>query len=126
MERWGIPAYRYILERAPVGDGTNLLDVGCGAGRFCRMAADGGVSGIDATAPLVEIARERVPSGDFRVGDMENLPWADDSFDIVTGFNSFFMREAGRGARGGAAVAITVFGRPERCESTPVLKLSLG
>jgi ubiquinone/menaquinone biosynthesis C-methylase UbiE len=46
----------------------------------------------------------------------------------VTGFNSFFfatdmvraLREARRVARPGASVAITVFGRPERCESTPV------
>jgi hypothetical protein len=46
----------------------------------------------------------------------------------VTGFNSFFiaadmvnaLREARRVARPGASVAMTVFGRPERCESTQV------
>ena len=127
---WGIPVYREILERVTVGRGTSLLDVGCGAGRFCRIAADRGatVSGLDATASFVEIARERVPDGDFRVGDMEDLPWADDSFDVVTGFNSFFiaadmvnaLREARRVARPGASVAMTVFGRPERCQSTAV------
>jgi ubiquinone/menaquinone biosynthesis C-methylase UbiE len=64
--------------------------------------------------------------GDFRVGDMETLPWPDDSFDVVTGFNTFFfaadlvgaLREARRVARPGGEVAMTVFGRPERCEST--------
>ena len=58
------------------------------------MAADRGarIAGIDATGPLVEIARERVPDGDFRVGDMEDLPWDDESFDVVTGFNSFSSR----------------------------------
>jgi ubiquinone/menaquinone biosynthesis C-methylase UbiE len=127
---WGIPLYRQVLERLHVGAGHALLDVGCGAGRFCRIAADRGaqVSGIDATAPLVEIARERTRDGDFRVGDMQALPWLDDSFDIVTGFNSFFfaadlvgaLREARRVARPGGEVAVTVFGRPERCESTPV------
>ena len=127
---WGIPLYRQVLERSRVGAGHELLDVGCGAGRFCRIAADRGahVSGIDATAPLVEIARERTRHGNFRVGDMEALPWPDESFDVVTGFNSFFfaadlvaaLREARRVARPGAEVAITVFGRPERCESTPV------
>jgi ubiquinone/menaquinone biosynthesis C-methylase UbiE len=127
---WGIPLYRQLLERLNVGAGTDLLDVGCGAGRFCRIAADRGarVSGIDATAPLVEITRERTRNGDFRVGDMEALPWPDNSFDVVTGFNAFFfgadlvraLREASRVARPGGEVAMTVFGRPERCESTPM------
>ena len=55
------------------------------------MAADRGarVAGIDAAAPLIEIARERTPEGDFRVGDLEALPWPDDSFDLVTGFSAF-------------------------------------
>ena len=127
---WGIPVYRHVLEHVTVDRGTSLLDVGCGAGRFSRIAADRGatVSGLDATASFVEIARERVPDGDFRVGEMEELPWADDSFDVVTGFNSFFiaadmvnaLREARRVARPGASVAMTVFGRPERCQSTAV------
>ena len=86
------------------------------------------MSGIDATAPFVEIAKERVRGGDFRVGDTEALPWPDDSFDVVTGFNTFFfaanlvgaLREARRVARPGGTVAMPVFGRPERCESTPV------
>ena len=127
---WGIPLYRHVLERVQVDSTTRVLDVGCGAGRFARIAADRGarVCGIDATGPLVEIARERVPDGDFRVGDMEELPWEDDAFDVVTGFNSFFiagdmvhaLREARRVARPGASIAMTVFGRPERCQSTSV------
>jgi SAM-dependent methyltransferase len=129
---WGVPLYRHVLERVPATSGTSVVDIGCGAGRFCRMAADRGmrVAGIDATGPLVEIARERVPDGDFRVGDMEDLPWEDDSFDVVTGFNSFFiatdmvhaLSEARRVARPGASVALTVFGRPEQCQSTEVFK----
>lgn len=127
---WGISVYRHVLQHLAVGPGTRILDVGCGAGRFSRIAADCGatVCGLDATPAFVEIARERVPGGDFRVGDMEALPWPDDSFDVVTGFNSFFiagdmvnaLREARRVARPGATVAMTVFGRPERCQSGSV------
>jgi SAM-dependent methyltransferase len=55
---------------------------------------------------------------------MEALPWEADSFDLVTGFNSFFfaadlvaaLRETGRVARPGAAVVIQVWGAPERCD----------
>lgn len=124
---WGIPVYRHVLERTGAGRDTEVLDVGCGAGRFCRMAADRGArcSGIDMTPAFVEIASARVPAGDFRVGLMEELPWDDDSFDLVTGFNSFFigdmpaaLREARRVARPGGTVAMTVFGRPGNCDST--------
>lgn len=55
------------------------------------MAVDRGatVAGIDAAAALIEIAAERTPEGDFRVGDLEALPWPDASFEVTTGFNSF-------------------------------------
>ena len=125
---WGIPVYGRILERVPVDEATHLLDVGCGAGRFCRIARDRGanVAGLDATREFIEIARKRTPEGEFEVGEMEDLPWQDHSFDIVTGFHSFFLaadvvgalREARRVARPGGTVALTIFGRPERCDST--------
>jgi SAM-dependent methyltransferase len=88
---WGTPAYEHVLDRANVGAGVSVLDCGCGAGRFARLAADLGasVSGIDAAEELIEIAAERTPDGDFRVGDVEALPWPSDSFDVVTGFSSF-------------------------------------
>ncbi|HWH44463.1 MAG TPA: class I SAM-dependent methyltransferase [Thermoleophilaceae bacterium] len=124
---WGVPVYERILETVPVGGSTRLLDVGCGAGRFCRIARDRGasVAGLDATPELVEIAAERTPDGDFAVGEMEDLPWGDGSFDVVTGFHSFFLaadmaaalREARRVTLPGGTVALTVWGRPERCDS---------
>ena len=82
-----------------------MLDVGCGTGAFLRVAADHGatVCGLDASAALLEIARERVPEADLFQGDLQHLPYVDDSFDAVCGFNSFFfaddmvaaLREAG-------------------------------
>jgi SAM-dependent methyltransferase len=132
---WGIPVYTRILELVPVDETTRLLDVGCGAGRFCRLARDRGaqVAGLDATRELVAIAAERTPEGEFELGDMEDLPWPDDTFAVVTGFNSFFLandmvgalREARRVARPGGTLALTLFGRPERCDST-VLFAAMG
>ena len=125
---WGIPVYQRILERVQVDESTHLLDVGCGAGRFCRIARDRGasVAGLDATKEFIDIARERTPEGEFEVGEMEDLPWQDHSFDVVTGFHSFFLaadmvgalREARRVTRPGGTVALTTFGRTERCDST--------
>ena len=106
--------------------GDAVLDLGCGAGTFLGLAADRGARGRRARRRRepVEIARERVPDADLRLGDLESLPWADDSFDLVTGFYSFFfagdmvaaLREAGRVAKPGAPVVIQVWGRPERCD----------
>jgi SAM-dependent methyltransferase len=107
---------------------TPVLEVGCGSGVFLRCAADAGarVSGLDAAEALIELARERVPEADLRVGDMQFLPYEEDAFDVVAGFNSFFfaadmvaaLREAGRVARPGGAVLIQVWGRAERCDLT--------
>jgi SAM-dependent methyltransferase len=126
---WLGPAYELVLDRLDIGPGTELLDVGCGSGRFCALAGARGasVSGLDATPEMLAIARERNPRADLRLGDLQFLPWDDDAFDVVTGFNAFFyaadivaaLREA---ARVGRHIALTAFGRPERCESTPVLE----
>jgi hypothetical protein len=55
------------------------------------LASDRGaqVSGIDAAESLLTVARERVAAADFRLGDLQDLPFADGCFDVVTGFNSF-------------------------------------
>jgi SAM-dependent methyltransferase len=113
---YGTPLYEHVLNRAKIGSDSRVLDCGCGAGRFARMAADRGasVAGIDAAAALVAIAAERTPSGDFRVGDLEALPWRDRSFDVVTGFNAFqfaadkaqALAEARRVSLGPVAVVI--------------------
>jgi SAM-dependent methyltransferase len=88
---WGTPVYEHVLDRVRIGSGPRVLDCGCDAGRFARMAADRGasVAGIDAAERLIEIAAERTSEGDFWVGDLEALPWPEDCFDVVTGFSAF-------------------------------------
>jgi ubiquinone/menaquinone biosynthesis C-methylase UbiE len=58
---------------------------------FCQLAARLGaqVSGLDAAEPLLAITRERVPRGDFRTGEMERLPYSNQTFDVVAGINAF-------------------------------------
>jgi SAM-dependent methyltransferase len=124
--------YESVLEELRVRAGMRLLDVGCGAGLFLRLAAQRGadVAGIDADEAFVEVARERVPSAEIVVGDMHALPYDDDCFDAVTGFDAFqlasdpgrALRETGRVARPGAPVVIAGWGRPERCEAAGYVK----
>jgi len=115
-------AYHAVLGHAGVGGGTRHLDAGCGSGMAAALSASLGarVSGIDASAPLLAVARERTPGGDFQLGDLEALPYDDDSFDLVTGFNSFqfaadaarALREAGRVTRPGGMVVIMTWADP--------------
>jgi SAM-dependent methyltransferase len=85
------PFYTTLFERLGIGNATRLLDVGCGSGGAALLASERGaqVAGLDASPGSIAVARERLPAGDFRVGDMEQLPWSDGSFDAVTGFNAF-------------------------------------
>jgi len=119
-EEQQVPTYEAALERVPLEPGQLVLDIGCGAGVFLSVVAERGAKpfGLDASEALVAAARARVPSADLRVGEMEALPYEDGSFDLVTGFNSFFfandmttaLREAGRVAKPGAPVVIQVWG----------------
>lgn len=120
-------AYHAVLAHAGVGPGMRHLDVGCGAGMATALSVSLGatVSGLDASEALLEIARERTPSGDFRKGDLEALPFDDDSFDLVTGFNAFqfagnpaqALREAGRVTRTGGTIVILTWGEPDGMEA---------
>jgi hypothetical protein len=60
-----------VLDELGPWQGRPLLDIGCGAGDFAGLAGglDAVVSGLDACAAFIDIARERIPSGRFLVGD---------------------------------------------------------
>lgn len=126
-----LPLYRAVFERLGVGPDTDLLDVGCGSGLACALARERGarVSGIDAAAPLIDIARKRVPGGEFETGEMEVIPFRDRSFSAVTGFNSFqyaarpanALAEARRLACNGAPVVMVTWGDPRDCEAAAYL-----
>jgi SAM-dependent methyltransferase len=119
-----LPTYEEALRRVDLRPGQLVLDLGCGVGAFLRLVAERGARpfGLDASEALLDVARERVPDADLRVGEMEALPYADDTFDLVCGFNSFFfandivaaVREAGRVAKPGAPVVIQVWGPHDR------------
>jgi SAM-dependent methyltransferase len=126
------PKYQDGIRRAQIGPGRSVLDLGSGSGVFCRLAADAGasVTGIDASAALVEIARERVPEGRFDVGDIQDLPYTDRSFDVVTAFNSLqfardplaVLAEVRRVTRPEGHVYILVWGREQYTELLAVMK----
>jgi SAM-dependent methyltransferase len=107
--------------------GKRLFDSGCGAGLALQLAAQRGaqVSGVDATPELVAIAKERTPHADVRVGDIESLPFDDQSFDVSTAFNSMqyatdpmaALRELARVTKRSGRIVIGQWGEVGRCET---------
>jgi len=87
------------------------------------------VSGVDAAEKLLEIARARVMDGDFHTGELEQLPFVDGTFDVVTGFNSFqyaarpgvALGEAKRVTRPGGTVVVMTWGEPEGMEAASLV-----
>ncbi|HEV2360331.1 MAG TPA: class I SAM-dependent methyltransferase, partial [Acidimicrobiales bacterium] len=73
-------------------------------------------AGIDASPRLIAVARDRSPEADLRVGDMGELPWGADSFDVVTSFRGIWgttpdvVREAFRVLAPCGRLGITVWG----------------
>ena len=120
------PLYEAGLAGLAVEAGTRVLDVGCGAGLFLSLARDGGatVAGLDAAQGLIAVARRRLPGARIEHGDIEELPFADESFDVVTGFNSFqyaaspesALAEARRVLRPGGRLLAATWAPPEMCD----------
>ncbi len=78
---------RAELDRLPLPDAatTSVLDAGCGSGRTLEDLADyGTVSGIELDPGAAEVARDRDPRFDVRIGRLEELPFQDGTFDLIT------------------------------------------
>ena len=75
---------RAELDRLPLPPDARVLDAGCGSGRTLQELVDyGTVSGIELNADAATLARGR-ELGEVRVGRLEQLPWDEASFDLIT------------------------------------------
>lgn len=103
-----------IARRRP---GLRALEVGCGTGHWLSVLREGGahVAGLDASAGMLERARESLSEAHLELGSAEWLPWADRCFDLVLAINAVhhfpdkpkFIAEAYRVLdRGGQLVVI--------------------
>lgn len=96
-QAWGI--HDEIAHRVRLGElcagllrpGDNILDVGCGTGLVYQqlvpvLVPDDRYTGVDVAEPMLEIARERFPKGDFRLGDGYALDFPARSFSLAVCF----------------------------------------
>jgi SAM-dependent methyltransferase len=124
-------AYEAVFDSVTLRPGIKYCDVGCGAGLAALLASDRGadVSGIDAAEGLLEIARERVAGANFFLGDLEQLPFPDGTFDLVTGFNAFqfaanpvaALREAKRISKPSGRIIVLTWGNPQGMEAATIV-----
>ena len=86
------PQAEAMLDQVSLNAGDRVLDVACGTGIVTRVAAErhhhlASIVGLDFNAGMLEVAKASTPSTDIPIdwqqGDMCNLPFPDDSFDVV-------------------------------------------
>ena len=94
-----------LLQRANLRPGGRVLDLACGTGIVARLAkarvgAAGRVAGLDAAAPMLEVARKMAPEVEWREGDAASLPFGAGEFDAVVCQQGFqFFRDKAAAAR---------------------------
>ena len=127
QEQTGNAGYVYALNFLNLDPATQLLDVGCGSGVFSSLASATGayVTGIDASEALIEKAQQRGTTAKFTTGEMEELPFAGNTFDVVCGFNSFqyaaninnAFSEVRRVLKPGGKLVVMIWENKEDCEA---------
>ena len=91
LDQYHFEKLHHLLQLIPFDEcrGRRVLEVGCGAGidlaRFAKGGAD--VTGVDISPAAIALARANFDqqrlSGDFHVANGEQLPFPDDSIDLV-------------------------------------------
>jgi SAM-dependent methyltransferase len=110
-----------LADIAQVHEGQSVLDVACGTGIVARTVVDrlsgtGRVTGLDLNGGMLSVARRLRPELEWDQGDVAELPYDDDTFDVVLCQMAlmFFvdraaaLREMARVARPGGTVAVAV------------------
>lgn len=113
-----------LLDAVGTRPGTCLLDLATGPGYVAAAAARRGASvvGVDFSAAMVTQARRHYPNVRFQVGDAEQLPFPEGSFDaVVMNFGLLHLArpeqalaEAFRVLRTGGRIGFTVWTLPEQ------------
>ena len=83
-----------MISTAAVTEGEDVLDVGCGTGVLTReltrhVGGNGSATGFDLSESMLGVARERCPEATFKQGNVVDLPFDDQIFDVV--ISSFML-----------------------------------
>ena len=86
--------YPDVLEELEKEQFLELLDAGCGPAPMITLLSekypDRHYTGLDLTPAMIEQAKKKnISNAEFVVGDCENFPFEDNSFDVIICVNSF-------------------------------------
>jgi len=118
--------------------GMKILDLGCGNGRLYEIFKDKNIDyiGIDISEKLIRLAQTKYPETQFLVGDGLDLPFKDNSFDVVYSIAVFhhipsqalriqFLKEAKRVLKKDGKIILTVWNLWQRKYFKLLVKSSL-
>ncbi|HET9056189.1 MAG TPA: class I SAM-dependent methyltransferase [Chitinophagaceae bacterium] len=88
MGRWSALMAIKFIQWLNISPNKNWLDVGCGTGALSEVIEKytnpSNLSGIDSSTGFIEKAKQRISMNqDFKVGNVENLPFDNQKFDVV-------------------------------------------
>jgi ubiquinone/menaquinone biosynthesis C-methylase UbiE len=89
VEPFNATLRRYVVKVARPHQGMKVLEIGCGTGTNLELFADAGceVAGVDLSPSMIDLAKKKLGHrADLRLGDASEMPFADDSFDLVLSF----------------------------------------
>ncbi len=75
------PEMKFLFDYAK--EGEDVLDLGCGNGRFCEYLKETNYRGIDFSENMIKEAKKRYPRNKFLIGNALSLPFKDSSFNKV-------------------------------------------
>ena len=111
-----------LLAAVNIRNGVRVLDVACGPGYVAAAAQAAGAEpiGVDFSSQMVRLAQEQNPTIQFQEADAHALPFADESFDVVTmSFGLLHLAdpekaisECARVLCRGGRIGLTVWGEP--------------
>lgn len=117
---------KYLVDAVDPRPGQSALDIACGTGIVARTAGDrlggrGRVVGVDINEGMLGVARRIRPDLEWHQGDATDLPFPDESFDVVLCQASLMyfpdrvraLKEMGRVAVPDGVVGVQVWGSLE-------------
>lgn len=73
----------YLKKNLPPLSSNNILDLGCGTGRFLNYATHG----VDISPKMIEVAKAKFPDKNINLGSVSEIPHPDAFFDILFSFH---------------------------------------